>query len=247
MKSHISPAIIMRIREFGETDLLVTFFTPDKGRLKGVAKGARKSRRRFVNCLDIFSLVNLEYESRGERALCFLHSGKLINAHAGLRSDFEMLSKASYMIELTEMLFPWGVSDRHMFEWLRDSLDALAKGGRVNIIPVLFELRAMALGGYRINTERCCTCGRTYRAKGTAVYKPEQGGIACLKCHQVSALSPPIGPAAVNVLKLMHSKPFTTLKEVKLGDEILRELKPVLKLHRDFRLEQRLKTSKYVE
>ncbi|MBW2206889.1 MAG: recombination protein O N-terminal domain-containing protein, partial [Deltaproteobacteria bacterium] len=49
MKIHISPAIIMRIREFGEADLFVTFFTPDRGRLKGVAKGARRSRKRFVN------------------------------------------------------------------------------------------------------------------------------------------------------------------------------------------------------
>ena len=61
METYLSQAIIMRIREFGESDLLVTFFTPDKGQLKGVAKGARKSRKRFVNCLDVFSLVNLEY------------------------------------------------------------------------------------------------------------------------------------------------------------------------------------------
>jgi len=54
MTSHISPAIMMRIKEFGETDLLVSFFTPEKGRLKGVAKGGRKSQRRFANSLDLF-------------------------------------------------------------------------------------------------------------------------------------------------------------------------------------------------
>jgi DNA repair protein RecO (recombination protein O) len=59
MKSYTSQAIIMRTKEFGETDLLVTLLTPDKGRLKGIAKGARKSRKRFVNCLDVFSLVEL--------------------------------------------------------------------------------------------------------------------------------------------------------------------------------------------
>ena len=119
MDTHLSPAIIMRVKEFGETDLLVTFFTRDKGQLKGVAKGARKSRTRFVNALDILSLVNLEYGLRREGALYFLHSGKLINAYPGLRSNFTSLSKASFMIELTEALFPQGVVEPRMFELLK--------------------------------------------------------------------------------------------------------------------------------
>ena len=51
-----SMSIIMRVKDFGESDLLITFFTPDEGKIKGIAKGARRSRARFVNCLDIFSL-----------------------------------------------------------------------------------------------------------------------------------------------------------------------------------------------
>ena len=237
----------MRTKEFGEADLLVTFLTPDEGRLKGVAKGARRSRKRFVNCLDVFSLVNLEYGLKSEGALCFLQSGKLINAHVGLRSDFETLSRASHMIELTEILFPWGVPDRNIFEWLKDSLHALAEGQGVEIVPIIFELRAITLGGYAINTERCCTCGRTYTAQGTAVFRPQKGGIACLKCHPVSALSPPMSPATVNSLKHIQLMPSAALKELTLTKEILREIKPVLKLHRDCRLEQRLKTARWLE
>ena len=101
----------MRVREIKESDLLVTFFAREKGLLRGVAKGARRSLKRFVNCFETFSLVNLEYETRGEDKPCFLHSGKLQHAFQGLRTDFTALSKASYMIELTELLFPPGVSE----------------------------------------------------------------------------------------------------------------------------------------
>jgi hypothetical protein len=100
----------------------VTFFTAQKGRLSGVAKGARKSRKRFVNALDLFSLVNLEYAPRRQGNLLLLESGKLLDAHPGLRADFSSLSKASYMIELTEILFPPGVSEPGMFELLNLSL-----------------------------------------------------------------------------------------------------------------------------
>ena len=107
MQTLTSSAIIMRVKEFGESDLLVTFFTKDNGRLKGIAKGARRSRKRFVNCLDIFSLVNIEYGRKRKGDLYFIHSGRLIDAYPGLRADFSTLSKASFMVELTEILFPW--------------------------------------------------------------------------------------------------------------------------------------------
>jgi DNA repair protein RecO (recombination protein O) len=119
MAIHISPAIIMRIREFGESDLMVTFFTPERGRLKGVAKGARRSKRRFSNCLDLFCLTSLEYELKRKGDLYFLHSCKLIDGFQGVRSDFSALALACYMIELTETLFPLGVVDPNMFELLK--------------------------------------------------------------------------------------------------------------------------------
>jgi DNA repair protein RecO (recombination protein O) len=247
MKTHISPSIIMRTKEFGEADLLVTFFTPDKGRLKGVAKGARRSRKRFVNCLDIFSLVKLEYSLKREGGLYFLHSGKLINAFPELRSDFGALSKASYMVELTEILFPLGVADREMFELLKGSLDSLANEERINIIPIIFGVRAMVRGGYGINFDRCCVCGRPYKGEGRAAYKQEKGGIVCLKCEQESAVSPGVNPETVKMIKRIQSGPLTTLKELKLTDEMIREIKPVLQRHKDYHLGQRLKTAAYLE
>lgn len=237
----------MRTKEFGETDLLVTYFTLDKGRLKGVAKGARKSRKRFANCLDLFCLVDLEYSLKREGGLYFLNSGKLINAYPGLRSDFAILSKASYMVELTEILFPLGVADRNMFELLRASLASLSKGERTDIISILFEVRAMALGGYAINFDRCSICGRPYKGEGRAVFRREKGGIACIKCQQESAVSPGIDPQTVKMIKLMQTKPLTSVAKLKDTDEIVREIKPVLKLHREYHLGQRPKTASYLE
>lgn len=237
----------MRTKEFGETDLLVTYFTLDRGRLKGVAKGARKSRKRFANCLDLFCLVDLEYSLKREGGLYFLNSGKLINAYPGLRSDFAILSKASYMVELTEILFPLGVADRNMFELLRGSLDSLSKGEITDIISILFEVRAMALGGYAINFDRCSICGRPYKGEGRAVFRREKGGIACIRCQQESAVSPGINPQTVKMIKLMQTKPLTSLAKLKDTDEIVREIKPVLKLHREYHLGQRPKTASYLE
>ena len=151
------------------------------------------------------------------------------------------------MVELTEILFPWGVADRKMFELLRDSLDSLSRWERTDIILILFEVRAMALGGYGIDFDRCCICGRPYKGEGRATFKRDKGGIACLKCQQESAVSPGMHPQTVRMLKLMRTRPLTSLKKLKFADDIVKEIRPVLKLHREYHLGQRPKTTSYLE
>ena len=201
MKTEISQSIIMKVTDCRESDLLVTFFTPHRGLLKGVAKAARRSLKRFVNCFGSFSLVSLEYVMKRERDLVFLHSGKLINGYQGLRADFSLISKASFMIELTQILFPAGVSDPRMFELLERCLANVDTGERADLILLIFQARAMTLSGYEINLEKCALCGRSYRGKGMAVFRPEKGGIACMKCEQASAHHPLMGPEAVKWLR----------------------------------------------
>jgi DNA repair protein RecO (recombination protein O) len=247
MKTDINPAIIMRVKEIGESDLLVTFFTPQRGQLKGVAKGARRSRQRFVNALGLFSLVSLEYAPRRQGNLYLIHSGKLLQAYSGLSSDFSSLSMASYMVELTEILFPPGVSEPRMFELLNRSLDALSRGEKVDLVPLVFEFKAMSLGGYRIEIARCAKCGRPYKGEGTAVFKREKGGLACLKCDRPSAFSPSLRPASIKAIEIMQERPFEEATKLDLGHDVVRELKTVLKHHREYRLEQKLRTSRYVE
>jgi DNA repair protein RecO (recombination protein O) len=247
MTDFTSNAIIMRVREFGESDLLVSFFTPDTGRLKGVAKGARRSRERFVNCLDIFNLVNLEYSRRRKSDLYLIHSGRLIDPYPGLRTDFSNLSKASYMIELTEILSPWELPDPSMFEILKKSFHMLSEGIKGELIPIIFEVMAMSHGGYSINLERCCVCGRAYAGEGTAAFKPEKGGIACVRCQPITALNPRMSPDTVNIARLMQSKSIAIFEELDLSDEVISEIRPVLKLHREYHLGRQIRTASYLE
>jgi len=247
MNTYISPAIVMRIKGLGESDLLVTFFTADRGRLKCVAKGARRSKKRFANCLDLFCLTRLEYELKREGSLYFLHSGKLIDAFPGLRSDFSSLSLASYMIELTEILFPLGVADNKMFELLKNSFFAIDKGKRKDLLRIQFEARAMALGGYGINFDKCCGCGRTYTGEGRAVFKSSKGGIACLKCQQESKLSPGLDHDTVKGLKTIQSEPWNEVEAFNFSDDMIREIRSVLKLHMEYRIGRQLKTAEYLE
>ncbi len=243
---HVSDCIITRTWEFGETDLLVSFFTVDEGRLKGIAKGARKSTRRFANCLDAFCLTRLEYDRKSGRDLYFLNSGKLIHGFPALRSDFHALSMASYMVELAETLVPLGVPEPRMFALLKNALSALSERTRREELRVLFEAKALGIGGYGINFERCCECGRRYAGEGRAVFKQSKGGIACLGCEKESARLPGLDPDAARGLENIQKTPFEEMPEALLTDGMIMEMKRVLRLHLTYSLGKELKTARYL-
>jgi DNA repair protein RecO (recombination protein O) len=247
MSSQISPSIIMRIREFGESDLMVTFFTPERGLLRGVAKGARRSRRRFPNCLELFCLSDMEYEPGKRGDLHFLHSCRLVQAFPGIRADFASLSLASYMAELTEILFPLGVAEKRVFQLLKDALTTLDTGTRSDVLRILFEGKVLALAGYGIDLHVCCGCGRDYEGEGRAVFNRDKGGIGCLKCEEECVLSPGLSPDSVQALQAVQRETWARVTALDMTDEMVREIKPVLKLHMEYRIGRPLKSAKYLD
>ena len=73
MTERQTPAIVLTVREYGEADLMVNFLTPEYGPLTGIAKHARKSRRRFAHCLEPLSRVVFFLSPRPGRVLEFIH------------------------------------------------------------------------------------------------------------------------------------------------------------------------------
>lgn len=246
MQTELFPAVILRTIPYGESDLLVFFLTPGRGRLKGIAKGASRSRKRFVNCLDVFSLVRLECTTRRTGEFHLIQSGKLVDGFPGLRKDFASLSHASFMVELAEVLFPPGVSEPEVFELLAGSLGRLSAGGDLDSTCVVFEMRAMALGGFGLQFEACSVCGRAYRNQGRAVFTCESGGVACMGCRSETARQPGMSPETVRVFRRVQAGPWESLQGVELSAEIVAELRPVLRLHREYRLERELRTARYI-
>jgi DNA repair protein RecO (recombination protein O) len=246
MQTELSQAIILKTVPLGESDILVFFLTPEKGRIKAVAKGARKSMKRFVNCLDVFSLVRLEYSPRRTGDLFILQSGKLNNAFPGIRKDFKAMSGASFMVELTEALFPWGLADPDVFELLKGSLGRLSDSGSSESAVMIFEIRAMALGGFGIRLEACTCCGRAYQNEGRAVFDQAAGGIACLGCRKESEHMPGLSPETVRAIRSVQNDPWETIRDMDFGEDVVKELRPVLRLHRTRRLEKELRTSRYL-
>ena len=94
----VTPAIVLRSWPFGESDKIVSFLTERYGKVTGIAKGAKRSRRRFVNTLELFSLVNLRFQDRPHSALAFVYACDPIRHFKELTTSLEKIAYASYFV-----------------------------------------------------------------------------------------------------------------------------------------------------
>src|SRR5512137_2299785 len=125
----ISSAIILRHVDYGEADRIVTVLTPDHGRLKGFARGARKSRKRFGPALETFTEVRLHWSPRPGGELVSIREAELVRLRIGLRRDLETLALGGYGCEVTEALYDEAVGFAEAFGLLRAFLDHLDATG----------------------------------------------------------------------------------------------------------------------
>src|ERR1044071_8534792 len=89
--SHTTEAIVLRALPYGESDKIVSFLTETHGKISGIAKGAKRSRKRFANSLEPFSLVELRFQERQHGSMVFLLSAELRSVFKNLTSDLESI------------------------------------------------------------------------------------------------------------------------------------------------------------
>jgi DNA repair protein RecO (recombination protein O) len=158
MKQQVSSAIILHHTDYGESDRIVTFLTPDHGRLKGFARAARKSRKRFGAALEPFAEVQLHWVARSSGDLISLRDAELVKLRSGLRRDLETLTLAGYGCELTEALFDESGIGVEVFQLLQAFLDHLDSDGFSVEARLLMELRMLSVAGYVPHLQHCADC-----------------------------------------------------------------------------------------
>lgn len=204
---HISQrceAIVLQHTNYGESDMILTLFTAEYGLLKGFAKAARKSRKRFGAVLDPFTQAIFQWK-RGRGAFLLLQDAELLNSRFGLRGDLQRLALASYGVELVSLLLEEGEPSQLIYELLCSFLDSLDQGGDDLSARLLFELRLVYLLGYMPHLLHCSDCLKIF-ADEAIRFDANRGGSLCLDCAGLTGVSIDLGTVGslARTLKVTH-------------------------------------------
>ena len=191
---------MLRSLDYGESDRILTFLTDEFGKLKGIAKGARRSRRRFANALEPFSLSTLLFSRRGSGGLAFIEGSDVINHFAGIRADLDRTLVAAYVAELADHFSVEGKKNLPLFELLTDFLGFIECGQMTETAERFFELRLLKSAGFEPVLDRCVTCGTPLETIESPRFDCREGGIRCARC---TVNGPDFIPVSVGTLKTL--------------------------------------------
>lgn len=178
-----TPAVVVRARVFGESDKIVTFLTRDLGKLSGIAKGAKHSKRRFVNVLEPFMHVSLRVRLRPTSDLAFISACEMIDAPHSFTRDLRKFAYASYILELTDLMVRGREAGPETYELARDALALLDRTEAEVGLLRGFELQLLRLTGYEPALDRCRRCGAVAAADVGMYAQPARGGLLCAGCR----------------------------------------------------------------
>ena len=147
MPARVSDSFILRTYPFREADLIVSFFTRDQGKLRGVARRARKPKSPFGAGLERLSRVHMAYFDREHRDLLNLSGCELIESPFALQSDYARGLALDYFAEIFEQLLPAHEPNEKFFRLLAAALDYLRAGGETWTAILYVSLWSVRLAG----------------------------------------------------------------------------------------------------
>ncbi len=147
MPARVSETFVLRTYPFKEADLIVSFLTRDQGKLRGVARRARKPKSSFSAGLERLSQNRMSYIQRENAELLTLTGCEIISSPFDLQSDYERGLALDYFTEVTEQMLPAHEPNEKFYRLLISVLDYLRKGGAVWAAIPYFSLWAVRLTG----------------------------------------------------------------------------------------------------
>ena len=180
-------AIVLRTYTSGEADRVAVLWTREHGKLRVLAKGARKTSSRLGGSLETLAHVGVDLiQGRGERYIVrhVVHRER----YATLRADYDRIAAGYAVVEVANAIPAEDVADEGIFELLRRVLVTLDDPNfRPGLVPASFFLRLLAYDGSAPVFDACVNCGRR---EPLVAFDAAIGGCLCPQCRSGRPLSP---------------------------------------------------------
>jgi DNA repair protein RecO (recombination protein O) len=234
-------AIILRRSDFGEADRLLTLFTPAQGKIRVLAKGARKPTSRKGGHVELFARVDA-LVTKG-RDLDILAQVEMVEPHVALHEDLHRAAYASHAVELLDRFSGEGEENANAYKLLRATLGHLCEDVDLRLTARFYELHLLTWVGYRPELFSCVV-GREEITAQDQYFSYMDGGAVC-PAHARQEMQP-ISLGALKVLRYLQTRDFETIRVLNVRPTLHAEVERVLHGYLTYLLERRLQSADFL-
>ena len=217
-----SKGVVIKTLDYKENDKLVWIYTEDFGKVTAIARGAKKSKSKFLSIT--LPLCYGEYVLFKGRSLYNLQEGKIINSFQGLLNNLDKLTYSSYVCELIDIALLEGEKNKYLFKEFITTLYLLNTDALdYELLIRSFELKLLKGTGYGLNLDYC-TCCKKKIAVSNYISLNQFGGV-CEECPKVHGLH--ISKGGYNALRFLCNTPSDKIYRLNLSQDIKKEIEKV--------------------
>jgi len=243
-KVYKTEAIVLRHINLGEADRILTLYTPNLGRLRAVAKGARRPKSKLGGHLETLTHSALML-SRG-RNLDIITQAQTIDGFLPLRGDLWRSSMAVYAADLVNQFTAERVENYPLYKLLLNTLHRICEAQDVELTLRYFELNLITHLGYKPELDQCMGC-KTVLEPMTNFFSASGGGVLCPQCREKESLARPISLNALKVMRFISKSDYTKAGKLKLNVELSRELEQLMRHYIRYLLEREVKSVEFLD
>lgn len=224
-----SQAIVLRRIEYGDSDLIVSLFTLDAGKLTVIAKSAKKSKKRFPGILELFNRLAVVFtESQGKR-ISLLKEAALQDGFDHIRADIRKTAYAAYWVELMNLWIQEGEPQAALYKLLLEVLSALDAGEfRPEILSFYYQLKFLNSAGFTPHLDACCLCQTHCDSiqDDRLTMSLRDGGIVCCECRlaEHSSQTFRLSKGILKQLAWMEQRELSTAARVRFSEHEYKEV-----------------------
>ena len=238
-RSFRAEAIVLRRSDFGEADRLLTLFTREHGKLRAIAKGARKPQSRKTGHVELF--MRTQFLLGTGRSLAIVTQAELLEPYNALRDDLVRTTYAGYATELLDRFTADEDRNYSLYNLLADTLDRFCSHPELRLVARYYELRLLSLAGFQPQLFYCVGSGEVIEEENQ-YFSPELGGLLKPERRGMDRTARPISAVAVKVLRYLQTRPWEAVASLQLRPDLHRELEGVMFYYLTYVLERDLKS-----
>ncbi|MBA3018644.1 MAG: DNA repair protein RecO [Proteobacteria bacterium] len=226
MSSFSTPAIVLRRIDFGDYDLIINFFTLNKGKISVIAKSAKKSVKRFSGVLEPFSVLEVVCSSGRGKGLPVLQEATLKQPFSKSRSDIVKIAYASYWAELINSWMEDGKKQVQIYELFQHVLGELDLDFTpMEALSIIFQIRFIKISGFCPDLTRCGNCRIEMEElkKEKIAFDVVKGCLICGSCSSAKSGKIYLSKGTIKQLLWVESGDLKKAGRIRFTSEALNE------------------------
>ena len=223
-------AIVLGYYSLGEADRIIVFYTRDYGKVRAVARGARKIKSALCGRLEILTFGDLVFFQRADRDLHIINSFDIVDPFQVLREDILKMAYCSYFAELLQQVESEDEANADTFDLMLNVMSMMKSTDDPEMLARTFEIRLLTGAGFSPQLDSCVSCSKSIDQSGhfwKNGFSVSSGGVLCGECSRLDPNAVFISRGTVEVMKRIQRAPLELIPRLRMSEVNRQELKGV--------------------